>query len=191
MEEIWKDIKGYEGLYQISNFGRVRSLERKVKGRKYRRKFLSIQKNKNGYQKVGLYNSPNHKSISIHRLVALNFIPNPHNKKCVNHKDGNKENNKVNNLEWVTHSENMKHAFTKGLNFVTKENHSNNIKRSIETNRRPVLRYGGNEKEAKYYSISEASRKNKVNGSDITQVCKEKKKSAGGYFWRYINKEDL
>lgn len=191
MEEIWKDIKGYEGLYQISNLGRVKSLDRISKGRKYKSKILSIQKNKNGYQTITLYDCSNYKGFTIHRLVALSFIPNPQNKKCVNHKDGNKENNKVTNLEWVTHSENMKHAFDKGLNFVTKENHITNVKNSIETNRKPVLRTGGSKKEAKYRSIAEASRHNKVNQSDITQVCKRKKKSAGGYCWSYINKEEF
>lgn len=191
MEEIWRDIKGYEGLYQVSNFGRVKSLKRTIKGRKYQSKHLSIQKGKDGYERIMLYNSSGHKGMTVHRLVALSFIPNPNNKKCVNHKDGVKTNNKENNLEWVTHSENMKHAFTKGLNAVSHENHINNIESSIETNRKPVSRTGGNKNKVKYYSIAEASRKNKVNQSDITQVCKRKKKSAGGYYWSYINKEEF
>lgn len=126
MEEIWKDIEGYEGLYQVSNLGRVKSLERTVV-----RKNGVLQKNAErilkpqplfSYLGVYLYDkNSNRKSKMIHRLVAETFIPNPEGKKEVNHVDGDKFNNTLNNLEWVTPSENIRHAIdTKLLQHYTK-----------------------------------------------------------------------
>ena len=113
--EEWKPIKGYEGLYEVSNFGRVKSLDRiNCCGKRVQSKLFSTQAKKN-YITVVLNNDGNSKTFRIHRLVAQAFIPNPENKPCVNHKDGNKQNNHVNNLEWCTHSENMKHAHDTGL----------------------------------------------------------------------------
>lgn len=100
MEEIWKDVKGYEGLYKVSNFGRVKSL-------KYGRERI-LKTGKGGYYlTVGLYFDNKLKTVKVHRLVAMAFIENHDNKPFVNHKDEDKYNNNVNNLEWVTHAENM------------------------------------------------------------------------------------
>lgn len=107
MEEVWKDIQDYDGLYQVSNLGRVKSIDRKVlqfngysySYRIYRGKILKQSVTNNGYKKVTLYNKKP-KTISVHRLVAQAFIPNPNNYSQVNHIDENKENNCVNNLEW-------------------------------------------------------------------------------------------
>lgn len=114
--ELWKNIEGFDGLYEISNFGRIKS------NFKYRKNSSNIKSlnsfDQKGYVKVGLsYKAKNIKNEchGIHRLVALHFIPNPENKPQVNHKDCNKKNNHVDNLEWVTHSENMKHAWENGL----------------------------------------------------------------------------
>lgn len=107
MREIWKDIKGFEGKYQISNCGRVKSLKRS--GRKLE-KILILTLGKRGYWTIGLYNKQKVKRRPIHRLIAETFIPNPLNKREVNHKDSDKLNNKIENLEWVTPSENSKHA---------------------------------------------------------------------------------
>lgn len=105
--EIWRDILGYEGLYKISNYGRVKSLyhNRIVKGGKY----------PNGYKYVALSKDHVKHPILIHRLVAIAFINNPDSLPVVNHIDGNKQNNQVNNLEWVTQSDNLKHAVNTGL----------------------------------------------------------------------------
>lgn len=110
--EIWRDIKGYEGLYQVSNLGRVKSLERYVKGiyglRKVQQKIISITRIRtNGYMQVHLTKNGIAKTYQVHRLVAEAFIPNPHNLPIVNHKDENKINNCVWNLEWCTYSYNL------------------------------------------------------------------------------------
>ena len=99
MQEIWKDIEGFEGLYQVSTWGNIRGA----------RGILKPYKNNKGYLKVGLFkNGKDHKK-RVNRLVALAFIPNPYNLPQVNHKDGNKENNSFTNLEWVTDEENKEH----------------------------------------------------------------------------------
>ena len=116
MNEIWKDIKGYEGKYQVSNLGRVKSLQR-WSGTKYydREKILSSCINKhNGYAYVYLMKNNKAKNVRVHRLVAEAFIDNPNNFPEVNHIDCNRANNNVNNLEWCTRSYNIKYSFEKG-----------------------------------------------------------------------------
>ena len=107
MKEIWKDIEGYEGRYQVSNTGKVKSL---------RAKLVMKQKTNNcGYSEISLCVSQKRKSFLVHRLVALAFLPNYDNKKQVNHIDGNKKNNHTENLEWCTASGNMRHSLDMGL----------------------------------------------------------------------------
>lgn len=114
MKEIWKDIPNYEGLYQISSFGNVKSFPRKgTQTRKER--ILKFKKDKKGYFFVHLSKNNIQKSIKIHRKVAILFIPNPLNKPQINHIDGNKQNNKLENLEWCTNGENQLHAYKIGL----------------------------------------------------------------------------
>jgi len=109
MKEIWKDVIGYEGFYQVSNLGNVKGLKRN--------KVKSQTLNSWGYKIISI-TKPNTKvkSVLVHRLVAKAFIDNPENKEQVNHIDGNKSNNCVHNLEWCNQSENMQHAFKLGLN---------------------------------------------------------------------------
>lgn len=116
IEEIWKDIEGYEGSYQVSNLGRVKSIERVVKGKRTGHKKIEehilTPPIVRGYCRVTLANSgKNRKVFSVHRLVAIAFIPNPENKKTVNHKNGIRNDNRLENLEWATYSENCKHGF--------------------------------------------------------------------------------
>ena len=120
MEEVWKDIEGYEGLYQVSNLGRVKSLSREVVG-SYGRKHVLKEKirklisDKEGYLTVTLHKGGMRKTFKVHRLVASSFIVNSASRQFVNHLNGIKEDNKVKNLEWATSSENQKHAYDTGL----------------------------------------------------------------------------
>ena len=116
MQEIFKDITGYEDLYQVSNIGRVKGLERKVKhsinGYKIvpERILKSVVTGNRGYLFIVLSKLGKQKTFILHRLVALAFIPNPLNKRTINHKNGIKTHNSINNLEWNTYSENNQHA---------------------------------------------------------------------------------
>jgi hypothetical protein len=120
-KQIWCDLKDFNGLYQVSNLGKVRSLNRRVyhsgnhtthfhKGR-----ILSSRINNSGYLSVRLSKEGSVVTRFVHRLIAEAFVPNFQDKPCVNHKDGNKLNNEIDNLEWVTHKENMQHAYRTGL----------------------------------------------------------------------------
>ncbi len=117
--EIWLDVIGYEGSYQVSNFGNIKSLSRKVKcNSSYRiinEIILRPKPDKDGYLKVVLCVDNKRKTVSIHRIQAIAFIPNPKNKPCVNHIDGVKFNNILSNIEWATFSENSIHAHRNGL----------------------------------------------------------------------------
>lgn len=124
MKEIFKPIEEFDGIYEISNLGNVKSLERYVEvvgvnrmrhKRLLNEKFLKHLPTRCGYLRVGFPIDNKVKYISIHRLVAIAFIPNPENKPEVNHKDGDKTNNRVDNLEWVTSSENQLHSYKNGL----------------------------------------------------------------------------
>ena len=114
MEEIWKDVKGYEGLYQVSSLGKIKSLYNKQNMKPYIH---------NGYSRITLHKNGQCKMNMVHRLVAQAFIDNPLNKPCVNHIDFNRSNNNVENLEWCTYSENQNHSF--------KNNRRNNVKYAI------------------------------------------------------------
>lgn len=170
MKEIFKDIKGYEGLYQISNFGNVKSLKRNI--------ILKPSSNRKGYLHIILYKNHKSKNSIIHRLVAQAFIPNPENKPQVNHIDGNKRNNNVNNLEWVTNSENQKHAFKLHL----QTNSGNNNPRA-----RKINQYDLNGKLIKTWnSIYEITKELGINRSSIWRCCIGKYKKSHNYIWRYV-----
>ncbi len=114
VKEIFKPIKGYEGLYEISNLGRVKSLSKPIGKRMKPENFLKISI-VNGYAMVCLCKNSKIFNASVHRLIAEAFIPNPSQKKTVNHIDGNRLNNDISNLEWLTQSENNRHAYRTGL----------------------------------------------------------------------------
>lgn len=116
MKEVWKDVQGYEGLYQVSNLGRIKSLKRLVRSNKFgaerllKERILHSTDNGNGYKIIGLRISGKRNNFYIHRLVATAFIENPHNFGYVNHIDHNTYNNTSNNLEWCTQKHNINHS---------------------------------------------------------------------------------
>lgn len=184
MEE-WRDIKGYEGIYQVSNLGRVRSLDRFVRTherfggtRLVKGKIKSLPLLV-GYPTVNLDKDYKHKVEYVHRLVAEAFIPNPENKPEVNHKDANKTNNNAENLEWVTHLENVQHSERLGLR-------TPNTKASNKAHERKVIRSDG----IVFDSIKEAAKSiNQKGHANIVAVCNGRRNTAGGYGWKYY--EDI
>lgn len=188
MEE-WKDIEGYEGLYQVSNTGRVRSLDHYIKQRNnsvqlHKGRLLSIWQDNIGYSIVSLSKYNKCKRKKVHRLVAEAFIPNPENKPEVNHKDGNKTNNQVNNLEWCTREENMQHAVKTGLYrpyWIGKQGWESSTGRpvkQIDIKTGEVINI--------YGSMEEAARKiNLTSAANIRSCIVGRTKSCMGYKWEY------
>jgi hypothetical protein len=126
--EIWKDIKGFEGIYQVSDLGNIKSLNRiDVRGLNRKGKAKRGRINRYGYIQVQLWKNGKSIDKSLHRLVAEAFIPNPQNKPEVNHKDGDKQNNSVDNLEWSSSKENIEHAVNNGLRKTNGENNGRAI----------------------------------------------------------------
>lgn len=173
-QEIWKDIEGYEGLYQVSNFGRVKSLN---KYHHKREQILKPNLKSDGYYETSLSKNSKPKWVRTHRLVAQAFIPNPENKPQINHKDGNKLNNCIENLEWVTNKENIDHAIAMGLEKLN--GHEN-------PNAKPVDQYDLDGNFIRHWKcIKYASEELKIHQSKISMVCNNHSKTAGGYIWKF------
>ena len=172
--ETWKSIAGYEGLYEVSDLGRVKSL---WYGKE---KILKPQKNTGGYLHVDLYKDGKVKHTLVHRIVADTFIPNPNNLKTVNHKDEIKSNNSASNLEWMSLEDN--------LNYGThnKRVSEANINHPSLSKKVKMLEKKTGELLATFPSTNEADRVTGIYKSCISECCNGKRKSAGGYVWRYI-----
>ena len=205
MSEVWKDVKGFEGLYQVSNFGRVKSLDKVIKNqynintgtftneRIIHGKILTPHySNGTGYYQVTLSGQKHKtKQANIHKLVAEAFLPNPDKLPVINHIDENKLNNNVNNLEWCTQKHNINHSNKLHPGRISEYN-TNNPKRSykvlcVETGKI-------------YPSASEAARQTGLSQGTISNVCRGAKvkdsrgnyytvQTTGGYHWKYIKKE--
>lgn len=186
MEEVWKDIKGYENKYQVSNFGNVRSKDRldsagrnRIKGQS-----LKVVIGNHGYKRLNLCKDGKPRLWLVHRLVAEAFIPNPNNLPYVNHKDENPANNNVSNLEWCTHLYNMNYG-------TIKERHSRDMTGKM-INRpdksKAVLQYDkvGNFI-ARYSSTCEAKRETGLSQSNISACCRGVKnhKTVGGFIFKF------
>ena len=187
MEEIWRDIKGYEGLYQVSNLGNVKSLcYNKTKNLS---KLLKPRKNKvsgDAYFLVSLCKNGIHKNFYIHRLVATYFVENPNGYNEVNHIDGNTLNNNAENLEWCSHLENMRHAFKSGKI-------SHEFQRGAKNkNSKPVYQKAKDGNIVKVWeSVNQIQRETKYLASSIFCCCNHRKgyNTAYGYVWEYVNGE--
>lgn len=181
MQEIWKDIKDYEGLYQISNFGNVKSFPRKGT-HKNKERILKQYKNHKGYFYTVLTKNSKGKQFFIHRLIAIHFIENPLNKPQVNHINGIKTDNSIKNLEWVSGMENMQHSWKIGLRDIEK------VKKTLyEANRREVNQFSLNGNFIKKWeSIKDIERTLNFDNRNISACCRHKRKTAYGYIWRYV-----
>jgi len=166
--EQWKDIEGYEGYYEISSYGKVRNTKTK--------NILIGDINNVGYRRVVLY-SPIKKRFFVHRLVAKHFVSGYKENLIVNHKDGNKQNNNADNLEWVTKSENDLHAFRTGLRDVYPSEFRKHIESySLQTGE--VIKY--------YSNVDECCRDLHVVRSNIYNCCNHKQLSCRGVGLRYV-----
>ena len=183
MREEWRPVVGYEGLYEVSNTGNVKSLERTVwdSVRGYYRtipeRILKVGKTTNGYLHVQLYKDGKGKWYLVHRLVAVAFIGNPNNLLVINHKNEIKSDNRVSNLEWCSHSYN--------------NSYNDKGKKIGEKNSKPVI--GINKVSnliLEFSSAHEAERKLGINNSSIIKCCKGKAKSAGNFYWYYADTEE-
>ncbi len=179
--EEWRDINGYEGRYQVSNKGRVKSLPRYVNNHTgkllVKEKFITLSKTPKGYLHCYLSKGSRDKCFLVHRLVADAFIPNPDNKPQVNHIDCNKENNTVENLEWCTNGENQIHAYKNGLNYVTgRAGRPKRKVNQIDIRTLSVIKT--------YNSIAEAQRI--THSKNIGMVCRGERNSANGFYWSYV-----
>ena len=189
MQEIWKDIKNFEGCYQVSNLGRVRSLTHKVPTfngvRTTKGQILKPYISNTGYLRIDLRNHQKHKYLSIHKLVAETFIPNPNNYPIINHKDNNPLNNSVRNLEWCTQSHNIKYAYTNGN---AKPTAGCFKKGSIPHNRRKINQYTrDNEYIATFNSVKEAALYVGTANTNISNCLNGRSPTAKGYLWRYAD----
>ena len=165
-EEIWKDIEGYDGLYQISDKGRVKSLKFG------KEKILKLQKDTNGYLQVRLSKNGKQKMFQIHRLVALAFISNPQNYPQVNHKDENPSNNNLKNLEWCTVEYN--------------NNYGTRIQKFVDKISKPVLQYTKDGKLVREWkSSTDVERNLGYSKGNITKCCQGKRKSVSNFVWKY------
>ena len=160
MKEIWKDIEGFEGKYQISNLGRVKSLNYRKTGKE---KILKLTKDKKGYLRISLKNNKKLKGFKVHRLVAETFISNPDNLDQVNHKDENKQNNSIQNLEWCDNRYNKRYSSAKKVACFK------------------------NNKLIKVYDTIIDTEKDGFKISAVCQCCIGNRNSHHSYQWRYID----
>lgn len=196
MNEIWMPIEGYEDRYEVSNTGKVRSLNYRMTGKK--KELKPIMQGK-GYHAVGLCKNGKMKWGKVHRLVADAFIPNPENKREVNHKDGNKQNNHADNLEWSTASENQKHAYRLGLKrgdpewgkTLGKTYGKEFGRKHAEMTRKPVWAINANS--GFITEFDSATLVEKILGishSSVQKVCTGQQKRAKGYRFLYASRGD-
>lgn len=167
--EEWKPVVGFEGLYEVSNHGRIRSSYRGGK-------LLNGNVDGRGYNRVWLWKNRVKSKHSLHRLVIIAFIENPNNHPCINHIDGNKLNNALKNLEWCSYQQNTRHAFKNGL--------MRGSDQPRPWRRKPVQQIGQGHSVV-WESISQASKQTGISIPAICNCLSGRVKTAGGFVWRY------
>lgn len=194
MREVWRDVKNYEGYYEVSNLGRVRSLAKTIKiknkyGSRYNRRYnrqliLKTKSNKQGYLSVFLTKKGLYKCFRVNRLVAEVFIDNPESKPQAHHVNGIKADNRADNLQWMTRSENGKNAVINGLIKTGKDSPLFGKKHPLSkavfqlTLKGKFIR--------KFDCISDVTRELGIVRSNITAACTGRYKIAGGFRWKYV-----
>ena len=174
MMEIWKDIPGYENLYQVSNLGNIRRILF-INNQVQKKKITIIKKqiNKRNRIQASLYKNGKRKNLLVHRLVAMAFLDNPNNYPEVNHIDGNSLNNNVDNLEWCTKKYNMQHAYDNNLNHFKEHNKKTS---------KPIIRNDGKKYDNSYAAAKELN----VSVFSIRDVLKGRTKTCKGYNFKYL-----
>ena len=173
IEEIFKDVKGYEGLYQVSNFGRLMNLNFRGTGKN---KFMKPSKNSKGYFQVHLSKNGKRKMFQVHRLVAEAFIPNPENLPQVNHKDEDKTNNSVENLEYCTNKYN--------INYGTRTLRANKTLTNGKCSKR-VLQFTLSGEFIREWSSTKECGRNGFNQGNVAACCRGERNFHKGYIWKY------
>ena len=179
--EQWRDIQGFEGLYQISDHGRVKSNDRVISQSNrygtttihvYKGRILKESMNPNGYIHVDLHKEGKTIRFLIHRLVAIHFLEKQDGQNIINHLDGNKSNNTVSNLEWCTQSQNIQYAYDHGT--------------KIPPHMKRIAQYDMDGNLIKIWSsVSDVCRELKLQSSNIAKVCRGQRNHAGGFKWQY------
>lgn len=174
--EAWKDVKGFEGYYAVSSNGDVKSLDRTIQGKRckthIKERVMRQHVGKDGYPSIQLFSGGKPFTLKVHRLVAQAFLDNPDNLPEVNHIDGNKQNNTVDNLEWCTRGHNIRHAFRTGL--IKKENMRSNAKK--------VRRSDG----VVFDSLTKAAEESGTHISDVSMCCHGKLAHTAGYGFEFV-----
>ena len=200
MKEVWKDIRvvknvDYLGHYQVSNLGRIKSLNRYRKNRHgvpalVRERILKLQYSQYGYNVICLSLNNKRATISVHQIVGIAFIPNPENKSQINHINGIKTDNRVENLEWATQKENIQHAYDTGLAIMTPERigRLTVMLREIGIKRmRPILMLSLTDEPLLWFDSMKEAKQQFNSSIHISDVCSGKRKTAGGYKWQFYH----
>ena len=183
INEYFANLKGYENLYIISNYGEIKSVDKEVKNRngcrKIKGKILKPKIDKYGYFRIGLTKNNKQKFYQVHRLVAETFIPNPNNYPIINHKDGDKQNNHISNLEWCTYSYNSQHAYNNGLKLGKSAEHKGGKNPKSRLNEQEVLTILQDKKKGLTIKESYLKNQEKITFNGFEQIWY-------GYSWKHL-----